>query len=94
MGPPPPAQLPPKACFAPPPFGSRGGGAHSLAGEGALGANSDEGSDTLVNSRYSIIPLQLRIPARETLRMKGRQKDRKGRTESEYTKREEKKDTA
>jgi hypothetical protein len=30
----------------PPPFGS-GGGTHSLAGEGAGIANSDEGTDTL-----------------------------------------------
>ncbi len=34
-----------ECCHPPPPFGSKG--AHSLAGEGAVGANSDEGTDTL-----------------------------------------------
>jgi hypothetical protein len=33
---------------SPPPFGSKGDGTHALAGEGAGGANSDEGTDTLV----------------------------------------------
>jgi hypothetical protein len=38
----------PSEC-CPPPFGSGGGGgAYSLAGEGAGGAKSDEGTDTLV----------------------------------------------
>ncbi len=37
MGPPPPH-----------PFGSGGGGANSLAGEGIGGPNSDEGIDTVV----------------------------------------------
>jgi len=35
-----------KCC--PPPHWFRGGGTHSLAGEGAGRANSDEGTDTLV----------------------------------------------
>jgi hypothetical protein len=35
-----------QASIAPPPFGS--GGTHSLSGEGAEGANSDEGTETLV----------------------------------------------
>jgi hypothetical protein len=41
-----PAPSPASEC-CPPTFGSKGG-AHSLGGEGAGGANSDEGSDTLV----------------------------------------------
>jgi hypothetical protein len=36
------------------------GGGHSLAGEGARGASSDEGTDTLV-FRYSIIPLRTQV---------------------------------
>ncbi len=32
----------------PPLFGSGGGGTHPFAEEGAVGANSDEGTDTLV----------------------------------------------
>jgi hypothetical protein len=42
-----PTPSPASEC-CPPTFGSGGRGAHSLAGEGAGGANSDEGIDTLV----------------------------------------------
>jgi hypothetical protein len=44
---PPPHHLIASIAPPPPPFGSRGG-EHSLAVEGAGGANSDEGTDTLV----------------------------------------------
>jgi hypothetical protein len=37
----PPTPSPARVC-CPSPFGSKGGGAHSLAGEGAWGANSDD----------------------------------------------------
>ncbi len=40
-----------------PPLGSGGGG--GLAREGEGGANSDEGTDTLLYSRCSIIPLRV-----------------------------------
>jgi hypothetical protein len=48
-----PAPSPASECCPPSPFGFKWGGgdgqwAHSLAGEGARGANSDEGTDTLV----------------------------------------------
>jgi hypothetical protein len=42
-----PAPSPASKC-CPSPFWFQGGGTHSLAGEGAGGANSDEGTDTLV----------------------------------------------
>jgi hypothetical protein len=44
-----PAPSPPSECFAIPfSSGGGGGGAQSLAGDGAGGANSYEGTDTLV----------------------------------------------
>jgi hypothetical protein len=47
IGTPPPPH--PQASVAPPPFGSvEGGGAHSLGGEGAGGAKSDEGTDIVI----------------------------------------------
>jgi hypothetical protein len=43
-----PRPLTRKQCCPPPPLWFQGGrGAHSLAGEGAGGANSDEGTDSL-----------------------------------------------
>jgi hypothetical protein len=45
----PPTSLPPSNCCPPPPPLVPGEwGEHSLAGEGAKGANTDEGTDTVV----------------------------------------------
>jgi hypothetical protein len=52
--PPPPSPSDAGECV-PHPFGPGGGGTHSHAGEGIGGPNSDEGTDTVVYSRYEYI---------------------------------------
>jgi hypothetical protein len=45
----------PQESVAPPPFESKGGDTPCLAEEGAGGPNSDDGTDTLVYSRYTTV---------------------------------------
>ncbi len=76
----PPSQLHPQASVAPP-FGSKGG--HTRLRE--------RGNWVPIQTLWYTLgivynSLRLRVPARERLSMNGRQKDRKGRTEKEYTK--------
>jgi hypothetical protein len=60
-----PAPHPQASVASPPPFGSKGG-THLLAGEGTVGANSDEGTDALVRFFPPFLSAILKSTRRKT----------------------------